>query len=305
MTVLAGRPAAAPPEAAAGPVDAPGPHDPVDPGTGLRSALYEGSLHHARTDATPHAFSYRVLMAWLALEELPGALDAHPLWSARRPAPVRFRRQDFHGPTDVPLDRAVRDTVARETGRYPTGPIRLLAGLRTWGWSFNPIAFYFVLTPDGTEVDVLLAEVTNTPWHERHAYVLPIGAAEQREPLRFAKELHVSPFLDLELDHCLSFTRPGAPELRIRMDDRRGEDREFTASLDLHRLPLDRRSMGGALRRHPVPAQRTSAGIYLQALQLRAKGAPFRTHPAKRRRHDADTSSSPPPSLCPHPRSRP
>ena len=115
----------------------------------IESALYTGTLHHARLEGPSHAFSYNVAMAWLALEELPGALDAHPFWSARHPAPMRFRRQDFHGPAGVPLADAVRHTVAEATGRLPTGPVRLLAHLRTWGWSFNPIAFYFVMTPDG------------------------------------------------------------------------------------------------------------------------------------------------------------
>ncbi|CAN5591293.1 DUF1365 domain-containing protein [soil metagenome] len=262
--------------------------------TELVSALYEGTLHHARLDETRHAFSYDVLMAWLALEELPGALDAHPLWSARHAAPVRFRREDFHGSPGVPLDDAVRLTVAEQTGRRPTGPIRMLAHLRTWGWSFNPIVFYFVLTPDGTKVDTLVAEVTNTPWHERHAYVLPVGAPALEVPQRFAKALHVSPFMDLDLDHSLSFTEPGGPELTIRMDDWRGPDRTFAATLRLQRLPLDRRTMGAALRRHPMPAQRVSAGIYLEALKLRAKGAPFRRHPvhAGSTRGDADPGPS-------------
>ncbi|MCU1498621.1 MAG: hypothetical protein JWM47_2574 [Acidimicrobiales bacterium] len=267
-----------------GPASEPAPVDRLvldhrDPSTGLVSALYEGTLHHARLDGTRHGFSYDVLMAWLALEELPRSLDAHPLWSARRPAPVRFRRADFHGPPGVPLGDAVRHTVAERTGRRPPGPIRLLAGLRTWGWSFDPIAFYFVLTPDGTAVDTLLAEVTNTPWHERHAYVLPIGAAEQVEPLRFAKALHVSPFMDLALDHAIGFSRPGAAHLRVRMDDWRGTERTFAATMRLHRLALDRPTMGAALRRHPAPAQRVSAGIYVEALKLRLAGAPFRRHP--------------------------
>ena len=245
------------------------------------SALYEGTLHHVRLDETRHEFTYRVLMAWLDLDELPEALDAHPLWSARRPAPVRFDRRDFHGPPEVPLDVAVRDTVAEVLGHRPTGPIRMLAHLRTWGWAFNPIAFYFVLTPDGSEVDVLVAEVTNTPWHERHAYVIPVGAPSLPDPVRFPKELHVSPFMDLDLDHEFSFSEPGAERLTIAMDDRRGDDHVFAATLDLHRLPLDRATMGRALRQHPLPAQRVSAGIYVEALKLWWKHAPFRHHPAK------------------------
>ncbi|MGN6693541.1 MAG: DUF1365 domain-containing protein, partial [Aquihabitans sp.] len=247
--------------------------------TPIHSALYEGTLAHARFGTPSHSFDYRVLMAWLDLDELPGALDAHPLWSARHPAPIRFRREDFHGDPTIPLDDAVRTTIERELGRRPAGPIRMLAHLRTWGWSFNPIVFYFAFEADGETVDVLLAEVTNTPWHERHAYVVPVGATELDQPIRFPKALHVSPFLDLDLDHALAFTRPGADDLRIRMDDWRGDDHVFAAALDLHRLPLDRPSMGRALRQHPLPAQRVSAGIYWEALKLRAKHAPFRRHP--------------------------
>ncbi len=256
--------------------------DRIDLSTGLHSALYEGTLAHARRGVGAHAFSYQVAMAWLALEELPGALDAHPLWSARRAAPVRFRREDFHGAPGVPLDDAVRATVAEATGRRPTGPIRLLAHLRTWGWSFNPIVFYFVLSPDGTTVETLLAEVTNTPWHERHAYVLPIDAPSQPEAVRFPKALHVSPFLDLDLDHAISFTPPGADRVTITMDDWRDDAKVFAATLRLRRLPLDRGSMGGFLRRHPLPAQKVSAGIYREAVRLRLKGAPFHRHPKHR-----------------------
>ena len=60
----------------------------------LQSALYEGTLAHARRGTGAHAFSYQVAMAWLALEELPGALDAAERMSARLKAladPMRLR----------------------------------------------------------------------------------------------------------------------------------------------------------------------------------------------------------------------
>ena len=266
------------------------------------SALYEGTVRHARTVAVDHTFTYRVLMAWLDLAELPDALDRHPLWSARRPAPVRFRREDFHGNPAVPLDDAVRTTIEEQLGARPEGRVFLLAHLRTWAWSFNPIAFYVAFAPDGSgEVEVLLAEVTNTPWKERHAYVMAVGAHEVPEPVRFPKAMHVSPFMDLDLDHSFAFTHPGDEHLRIRMDDWRDDEHVFAAELDLHRLPLDRPTMGRMLRRHPLPAQRVSSGIYLEALKLRAKHAPFRRHPdlVGPARRTASTVPTPPPTPDP------
>ena len=167
------------------------------------------------------------------------------------------------------------------TGARPAGPIRLLAHLRTWGWAFNPIAFYLAFDETGDRVETLMAEVTNTPWHERTAYVLPVSseASLASDGIRFAKALHVSPFMDMDLDHVIRMTRPGE-DFAIRMDDWRGDEQVFAAELALRRLPLDRSTMGAALRRHPLPAQRVSAGIYWQALKLRAKGAPFRRHPS-------------------------
>ncbi len=249
--------------------------------SGTASCLYEGTLAHRRRTPVSHAFHTPIVMAYLDLAELPAAFDAHPLWSTRRPAPVRFKRADMHGDPDVPLDDAVRATIAAATGSRPTGPIRLLTLLRHWGWCFNPISIYFVFDPTGTEVETVLAEVTNTPWHERHAYVLdaPDPATAETTGIRFPKALHVSPFMDMDLDHVIRFGPPGGDQLSLDMDDLRHDDVVFEASLTLRRRPLDRRAMSAVLRQHPFPAHRVSAGIYRQALRLWRKGAPFRRHP--------------------------
>ncbi|HMJ75628.1 MAG TPA: DUF1365 family protein, partial [Iamia sp.] len=201
-------------------------------------------------------------------------------------APVRFRRGDMHGDPAVPLDRAVRTTLATGLGAAPTGPIRVLTHLRHWAWTFNPISLYFAFDEDDTRVEAVLAEVTNTPWHERQAYALAAPSPIEAEAtgVRFAKELHVSPFMDLDLDHVLRFGPPGGNRLVVEMDDHRQDDTDqlvFSARMVLHRRPLDRRSMSHVLLHHRLPSHRVSAGIHLNALRLWRQGAPFRRHPAK------------------------
>lgn len=269
---------------------------------GLRSCLYEGTLAHRRRTPVTHAFRTPIVMAFLDLDELDTAFDAHPLWSTGRPAPVRFKRADMHGDPAVSLASAVRATVAATTGARPTGPIRVLTHLRHWGWCFNPISLYFVFDPADTVVETVLAEVTNTPWHERHAYVLaaPDPATAEATGIRFAKVLHVSPFMDMDLDHVLRFGPPGDDTLLVEMDDVHrddthsddpGRDPVFEATLRLDRRPLDRAAMGAVLREHHAPAHRVSAGIYRQAVSLWRKGAPFRRHPFRRypARQDPDS----------------
>jgi DUF1365 family protein len=267
-----------------------------DANRGLRSAVYEGVLVHARFGPGPtHSFSYQVAMPLLDLAEVDDVMSLHPAWSARRPAPVRFRRQDFLGDPAEPLDRAVRDLVAERTGRHPRGPVALLANLRTWGWLFNPISLYFCAGlaehPGGPAViDSLVAEVENTPWHERHAYV--VGPPGRH---RFAKELHVSPFLPPRLDYELRYTAPG-PQLTVGLDVLQADRRLFAATLFLRRRPLDRAALGRILWNHPAMTHRVSAGIYAQAARLRLKGAPFFGHPAHREGGaGTDTAGS-----CPH-----
>jgi DUF1365 family protein len=56
------------------------------------------------------------------------------------------------------------------------GPIRLLTHLRYFGCSLNPVSFYYCFDAADVRVETIVAEITNTPWNERHAYVLPLDA---------------------------------------------------------------------------------------------------------------------------------
>ena len=116
--------------------------------------------------------------------------------SARRPAAVWFRRADYLGDPAQPLREAVLDAVEAQGGARPAGPVRLLTHLRTFGHSLQPGELLLLLRPAGERVEAVLAEVTNTPWGERHAYVLERGDAGGRVLRdRMDKVFHVSPFL--------------------------------------------------------------------------------------------------------------
>lgn len=242
----------------------------------MNSAIYEGVLRHRRNGPPRHAFAYRVAMPYLDLDEIDEVCALHPLWSVERPNAVSFRRADFFGDPDVPLATAVRDLVEARTRSRPTGPVRVLAHIRTWGWLFNPIAVYFCLDPTTQQVQHLLLDVTNTPWHEHHAYVIDGGAGEHR----FAKELHVSPFFGMHQEYRLRVTEPGE-DLAVRLASAESGKVVFDAALVLRRREISRAALGRLLWRYPMLTHRVSAGIYAQALRLRAKGAPFHRHPAR------------------------
>ncbi len=236
------------------------------------SAVYEGRVTHRRTGPVAHAFSYPVCMLYLDLAELPGVLGVHPLWSATRPAPGRIRRRDLLGDPRVPLGDAVRDEVERRTGSRPAGPVRLLTMPRTYGHAFNPVSFYYCFDAAGAGVETVLAEVTNTPWGERHAYVMdPDGGASD-------KAFHVSPFMGMDHRYHWRLTAPG-DTLAISIASDRAGTRVFDAALRLERAPLTRAALTRVLVRHPAAGLLTLTRIYAQALRLKRKGAPYFPHP--------------------------
>lgn len=235
------------------------------------SAVYEGTIRHRRHHPVEHEFSYRIFLSYLDLDELPHVLDRVPLWSARRPAPARFRREDFM-PGVGPLRDTVLDAVEERTGARPAGPVRLLTSVRTLGHLFNPISLYYCFDPAGERVEALAAEVTNTPWGERHVYACAGRAGS------FDKRFHVSPFLDMEAGYALRASLPGERlQVHVESSPTGGGRRQFDATLS-----LERRELGpGPLFRFPLQSVRVVAGIYAQAVRLKLKGAPYYPHPAR------------------------
>jgi DUF1365 family protein len=207
------------------------------------TGMYEGTIRHRRFAAREHAFRYKLALAWVDVDAPPHG----------------FRRADYLGDASVPLRTAVETHVGE-----PVTSIRLLTMLRSFGVGFNPVSFYYCFDAAGG-LSHLVAEVSNTPWGERHAYVLPGGRGTP------GKALHVSPFMGMDHEYEVRASVPGET-LSVHIESRREGVLAFDATLKLKRRPFSRRRLAGA-------SLRTLVLIYAQALALKVKGVPYFPHP--------------------------
>jgi len=261
----------------------------------MKSQIYKGWVRHRRSAPTQNRFLYRMFMLYIDLAELPQLFDGVPFWSARRWAPARFKRSDYLGSDAVPLDSAVRDLVAARLGRRPDGPIRLLTHLRYFGYCFNPVSFYYCFDAADKRVDTIVAEITNTPWAERHAYVLdarqtvaPDTATPRLSgPLQrfaFDKEFHVSPFMPMNMQYDWRFNAP-ADHLFVHMQNFHAGEPVFDATLSMTRQPLNAAALVGLLLAFPLMTVKVAVAIHWQALKLWLKSTPVHDHPTTTIKH--------------------
>jgi len=255
----------------------------VVPPAETASAIYQGFVRHRRFTPRLHAFRYPIFMVCIKLQELESLQRNLTFFGTRVYHWARFRRADYVGHKSEPLEQSVRGKLS-QCLKLPEselqGDVYLLGHLRYLGIYFSPLTLYFLEQHDGMRY--MLAEVSNTPWNERHYYAIDL-----QQPVEHDKEFHVSPFNPMEQRYRWQI-RPPVTERRKAMvhlavhGQSSEAEKVFDATMVLQRKPLNQANLSRVLLTSPVQTALIVARIYWQALKLFLKRVPFYPHPAQK-----------------------
>jgi DUF1365 family protein len=243
------------------------------------SAFYVGRVLHERYQPKNHRFSYPMYMTALDLDEVD-YMDRQFWWfSVSRWAPLQLRLSDYFkgckeffdekdGGTDaLRLKQRVVD-LCESLGADVEGCDRvvMMAQLRCFGIYFSPINLFFLYR--GGRCYKMLVEVSNTPWNQRHCYLVDID-----NPSPSRKDFHVSPFMNLDMEYRWRIRSPASSTL-VSIENWR-EQRLFKAVFAAKRQEMNPKNVAKVLLRWPIASLSILRKIYWQAFKLFLKGIKY------------------------------
>ena len=244
---------------------------------GIASAIYVGEVSHRRLRPRAHALRYRMFMLLLDLDELP-ELELHlRFFSLGRFNLFGFRSRDHGDGSTTPLRDQIEARLDAEDLSIAGGPIRLLCLPRVLGYVFNPLSIYFCSSSDGI-LKAIVYEVSSTFGNGTAMSSRPTRRAGGPIRQRAKKQLHVSPFLGMDLDYAFRIVPP-AETTAVAIDAHDAQGPILFASFTGERRPLTDAGLWRAFATHPLLTLKVVAGIHWEALLLIAKGLNLTTGP--------------------------
>ena len=243
----------------------------------VSSGLYLGSVTHLRVKPRRHRFRYWLFMALFDLDELERLDRGLRLFSHNRANVFSFFDRDHLSGDGEPLRAQIERLLQRAGLASNGGAIRLLCLPRVLGYAFNPISVYFCHRRDGV-LTAILYEVNNT-FGQRHVYLIGAPPTNGWIVQQCAKQLHVSPFMDMDLTYAFRIRVPGK-SVACKVDVYKAGALMLATGFLGRRAEFSDRMLLRLIFAFPLLTFKVIFAIHFEALRLLLKGVRLRPAPS-------------------------
>jgi DUF1365 family protein len=234
-----------------------------------KHSLCIGTVWHKRYYPKVHEFNYK-LNSWLInLQELDKLNTNSRVVNFAKKALYRFKPQNYLRDFAGDLNTKIRNQFTN-LGVNLKGceDFYLLGQLSNLGIYFSPLNLYFCY--NGEACNYIMAEVSNTPWNERHYYLLDTTHPE----IITDKNFHVSPFFGLNQKYKWQFDF-SSEQVKFTIDTYQDGVKVFSAGYSACLNLLSFPQINSKILAAPVTGCKILLGIYFEALLIWLKKIPY------------------------------
>ncbi len=229
-----------------------------------------GTVWHKRFTPKTHEFSYK-LNSWLIDIDNCSTLGKFSSWVSNKSLNLySFDESNYLRDYQGNLAQKVRERLIELGGTLKgSEKIFLLGQLKNCGVYFSPLNLFLCFIDN--ECRYVLAEVSNTPWNQRHYYLINM----QEEKYVISKNFHVSPFWSINQDYHWQF-KITKDNLYFQIDNYQDKQKVFSAGYQLSFIPFsDKKSNNYMILKQPFGVFKIVSAIYFEAVKLFLKRVPF------------------------------
>lgn len=257
----------------------------------MQSSIYKGKVRHRRFFPKNHEFTYPLYMMGINVDDVLSnkLTSVSRLFAFNKFSWLSFNSNDYlrqKQSDDMDLKQTVWKTVAEmktiDFDETEQGEILFLGQCRCLGLYFSPINLFYCYD-NNVACRFILAEVSNTPWNQKHYYLLE---NINDKSITHEKNFHVSPFMRMDVDYKWVI-KPPSENLSVHIESiskniehsHLADNKLFDATMNLKRMDFTANNIRATLLRQPMMTLLIVIHIYWQALRLFLKKVPFVPYP--------------------------